>query len=105
MLASLAIGVLVSALARTSAQAVFITVFFILPSFVLSGVMLPFELMPPPVRLLGVVLPLRWYQIALRRLVTRGAGFTDIIVPGLALLAIFIGLLAVIRWRLKPRLA
>ena len=55
--------------------------------------------------LLGVVLPLRWYQIALRRLVTRGAGFTDIIVPGLALLAIFIGLLAVIRWRLKPRLA
>jgi ABC-2 type transport system permease protein len=105
MLASLAIGVLVSALARTSAQAVFITVFFILPSFVLSGVMLPFELMPPPVRILGVVLPLRWYQIALRRLVTRGAGFTDIIVPGLALLAIFIGLLAVIRWRLKPRLA
>ena len=105
MLASLAIGVLVSALARTSAQAVFITVFFILPSFVLSGVMLPFELMPPAVRLLGVVLPLRWYQIALRRLVTRGAGFTDIIVPGLALLAIFAGLLAVIRWRLKPRLA
>ena len=105
MLASLAIGVLVSALARTSAQAVFITVFFILPSFVLSGVMLPFELMPPPVRLLGVVLPLRWYQIALRRLVTRGAGFADIIVPGLALFAIFIGLLAVIRWRLKPRLA
>jgi ABC-2 type transport system permease protein len=105
MLASLAIGVLVSALARTSAQAVFITVFFILPSFVLSGVMLPFELMPPPVRLLGIVLPLRWYQIALRRLVTRGAGFTDIIVPGLALLAIFVGLLAVIRWRLKPRLA
>src|SRR5262249_54862038 len=58
MLASLAIGVLISALARTSAQAVFITVFFILPSFVLSGVMLPYELMPPPLRLLGDVLPL-----------------------------------------------
>jgi len=105
MLASLAIGVLISALARTSAQAVFITVFFILPSFVLSGVMLPYELMPPPLRLLGDVLPLRWYQIALRRLVTRGAGFADIVGPGLALVAIFLGLLALIRWRLKPRLA
>ncbi len=105
MLASLAIGVLVSALARTSAQAVFITVFFILPSFVLSGVMLPYELMPPPLRLLGDVLPLRWYQIALRRLVTRGAGFADVVVPCIALLAIFAGLLALIRWRLKPRLA
>jgi ABC-2 type transport system permease protein len=105
MLASLAIGVLVSALARTSAQAVFITVFFILPSFVLSGVMLPYELMPPPLRILGDVLPLRWYQIALRRLVTRGAGFADIVVPCVALLAIFAALLALIRWRLKPRLA
>ena len=49
MLASLAIGVFVSTLARNSAQAVFISVFFILPSFVLSGVMFPYQLMPPAV--------------------------------------------------------
>jgi ABC-2 type transport system permease protein len=104
VLASLAIGVFVSALARTSAQAVFITVFFIMPSFVLSGVMFPYELMPPAVRLLGDVFPLRWYQIALRRLVSRGAELTDLLVPCLALLAIFAVLLAAIRWRLRPRL-
>jgi ABC-2 type transport system permease protein len=104
VLASLAIGVLVSSLAKSSAQAVFITVFFILPSFVLSGVMLPYQLMPDGVRQLGGLLPLRWYQIGLRRVVSRGGGLDDIAIPVLALSAIFAGLLLLIRWRLKPRL-
>jgi ABC-2 type transport system permease protein len=105
VLASLAIGVLVSALARTSAQAVFITVFFILPSMILSGVLLPYQLMPDGAREVGAVLPLRWYQIGLRRIVLRGAAFDDVWVPFLALWAIFAVLLLLIRWRLKPRLA
>jgi ABC-2 type transport system permease protein len=104
VLASLSIGVLISSLAKTSAQAVFITVFFILPSFVLSGVMMPYQLMPDGVRQLGAVLPLRWYQIGLRRVVSRGGGFEDILVPVLALCTIFAALLLLIRWRLKPRL-
>jgi ABC-2 type transport system permease protein len=104
VLASLAIGVLVSSLAKSSAQAVFITVFFILPSFVLSGVMLPYQLMPDGVRQIGAILPLRWYQIGLRRVVSRGGGLEDVLVPMLALGLIFGGLLLLIRWRLKPRL-
>lgn len=104
VLASLAIGVFVSSLAKSSAQAVFITVFFILPSFVLSGVMLPYQLMPDGVRQVGALLPLRWYQIGLRRVVSRGGGIEDILVPVLALTAIFAALLLLIRWRLKPRL-
>lgn len=105
VLASLGIGVFVSAFARSSVQAVFLTVFFILPSFVLSGVMFPYELMPPAVRVVGDVLPLRWYQIALRRIFARGGDLGDVLVPMLAMLAIFAVLLAAIRWRLKPRLA
>ena len=104
VLASLAIGVFVSSLAKSSAQAVFITVFFILPSFVLSGVMLPYQLMPDGVRQLGAILPLRWYQIGLRRVVSRGGGIEDVLVPMLALGAIFAVLLLLIRWRIKPRL-
>ncbi len=103
--ASLGIGVFVSSLARTSAQAVFITVFFIMPSFVLSGVMFPYELMPAPIRAVGGLLPLRWYQVALRRIVSRGAGVEDVVVPFVAMLAIFAALMVAIRWRLKPRLA
>lgn len=104
VLASLAIGVFVSTLARTSAQAIFITMFVIMPSFVLSGVMLPYQLMPHGVREVGALLPLRWYQIALRRVVARGGGLLDIAVPTVVLFTIFAVLLAAIRWRLKPRL-
>ncbi|HUL99556.1 MAG TPA: ABC transporter permease [Mycobacterium sp.] len=104
ILASLAVGVLVSVLAHTSAQAVFITVFFILPSFVLSGSMLPYQLMPHPVRELGGLFPLRWYQIILRRIIERGAGLGEVAVPALMLLLLFALLLTLIRWRMKPRL-
>ena len=104
ILATLSIGVFVSALARTSAQAIFIAVFFIMPSFVLSGSMLPYELMPHGVREFGGPFPLRWYQIMARRIIERGAGFGDIAIPLLVLLTIFGTMLAAIRWRMKPRL-
>jgi ABC-2 type transport system permease protein len=104
VLASLSIGVFVSTVARTSAQAVFITVFFILPSFVLSGVMLPYQLMPDFVRYLGAVLPLRWYQIGLRRVVLRGGDLGDVAVPMLALTAIFGVMLFLTARRMRPRL-
>jgi ABC-2 type transport system permease protein len=101
---SLAIGVFVSTIVRTSAQAVFISVFFIMPSFVLSGVMMPYQFMPHGVREVGAVFPLRWYQIALRRVIERGGGLFEIAVPILAMSLIFGVLLAIIRWRMKPRL-
>lgn len=104
LLATLAIGVFVSTLARTSAQAIFIAVFFIMPSFVLSGSMLPYELMPHGVREFGGLFPLRWFQIAARRIIVRGASLGEVAVPILVLLAIFATLLTAIRRLLKPRL-
>ena len=104
VLASLAIGVFVSTIVRTSAQAVFISVFFILPSFVLSGVMMPYQFMPHGIRELGGFFPLRWYQITLRRVIARGGGFAETAIPTLTMCLIFAGLLALIRWRMKPRL-
>ncbi len=105
ILASLAIGVLVSVLARTTAQGVFISMFFILPSFVLSGVLMPYEFMPHGIREIGGMLPLRWYQIASRSILIRGAGLLDVWVQMSALFGIFGLLLLLIRWRMKPRLA
>jgi ABC-2 type transport system permease protein len=104
VLASLSVGVLISALVRTSAQAVFLTMFIILPSFVISGVMFPYQLMPDGVRELGAVLPLRWYQIGLRRLILRGADLGDVWIPLAALSGLFALLLTALRWRMKPRL-
>jgi ABC-2 type transport system permease protein len=104
VLASLAIGVFVSALSRSTAQSVFISVFFILPSFVLSGVMMPYELMPDGVRQLGALLPLRWYQMALRAIVVRGAGLADVLVPLAALGALLAVFLTAASWRTPRRL-
>jgi ABC-2 type transport system permease protein len=104
VLASLSIGVLVSTLARTSAQAVFVTVFFILPSFVLSGSMLPYQFMPHGIREIGAAFPLRWYQIATRRIIERGAGLLDVAIPFFALTALFVTILLLARLRMKPRL-
>ncbi|CAG1000750.1 putative multidrug ABC transporter permease YbhS [Myxococcaceae bacterium] len=105
VLASLSIGVLISTIARTSTQAVFLTTFSILPSMVLSGVLFPYQLMPSGIREIGAVIPLRWYQIGLRRLVTRGGDLSDVIEPLLALWLLFGLLLLLIRFRLRPRLA
>ena len=60
--------------------------------------------LPPGVREIGFLLPLRWYQIALRRIITRGAGLPEVAVPTLALFILFGGLLLLIRRRMKPRL-
>lgn len=104
ILATLGIGTFVSALARTSAQAVFISVFFIMPSFVLSGSMLPYALMPHGVREVGGLFPLRWYQILSRRIIERGAGPAEVMIPTLVLVTLFLVILLAIRWRMKPRL-
>lgn len=104
ILATLGIGVFVSALAHDSAQAVFVSVFFLMPSFVLSGSLLPYELMPHGVREIGGLLPLRWFQIIARRVIDRGAGLSQILVPMGVLLTIFLVMLAAVRWRMKPRL-
>jgi len=104
VLASLGVGTFISSLARNSAQSVFLSVFFIMPSFVLSGVNMPYQLMPDGVRQVGGLLPLRWYQIALRRVFERGAGFMDVWIPTAVLSAMFLITLAGVSWRMKPRL-
>jgi len=104
VLASLAAGAFVSTLANTSAQAVFISVFFILPSFVLSGAMFPYQLMPDGIRQLGGMFPLRWYQIAARRIIARGGDFGDVLLPCFALSLTFLIFLFLIQRRMKPRL-
>jgi ABC-2 type transport system permease protein len=104
VLATLAVGVFISTIATTVAQSVFISVFAIMPSFVLSGVMMPYELMPEVPRWIGALAPLRWYQIGLRRIIARGGGFEDVLVPMLAVTFMFAGLLAAIRFRTRARL-
>ncbi|MBA4801105.1 MAG: ABC transporter permease [Euryhalocaulis sp.] len=76
---NLALGFLISTLARTQMQAMQMTFFFFLPSILLSGFIFPFEGMPLWARWLGEALPTTHFIRLTRAVVLKDAGFTDIV--------------------------
>jgi ABC-2 type transport system permease protein len=71
--AMLALGLVVSSLARTQFQAAQLSFFFFLPSMLLSGFMFPFEAMPVPAQWIGEVLPLTHFLRIARGVLLKGA--------------------------------
>ena len=75
IVASLAIGLFVSTLVRTQAQAMQLGFLFLLPNILLSGFMFPREAMPAPAQWIGAALPLTYFLRVLRGVLLRGTGF------------------------------
>ena len=100
--ASYAIAVLFSAVARNTHQAVYLTVFSVLPSTVISGFMVPTSTMPRAIQAAALVLPATHYVTVLRAIVVRGAGLADVVVPLAAMAAILVAVLAGV-WAWYPR--
>jgi ABC-2 type transport system permease protein len=76
IVANLGLGLFVSTIAQTQAQAMQLSFFFMLPNILLSGYMFPREAMPAPAQWIGLALPLTYYLKILRGILLRGAGFT-----------------------------
>ena len=76
IVANLALGLFVSTIAQSQAQAMQLSFFFMLPNILLSGYMFPREAMPVPAQWIGLLLPLTYYLKILRGILLRGAGFT-----------------------------
>jgi ABC-2 type transport system permease protein len=76
IIANLGLGLFVSTIAQTQAQAMQLSFFFMLPNILLSGYMFPREAMPLPAQWIGLALPLTHYLKILRGILLRGAGFT-----------------------------
>ena len=66
LLCSLGLGLLISAFSRTQTQAIQLSVFFLLPVFVLSGAFAPLEQLPSEVRFLSECFPLTHFCRAFR---------------------------------------
>lgn len=99
--ATLSFGLLVSTVARSQFQAFQLTMFFFLPSILLSGFMFPFDGMPRAARALAEVLPLTHFNRVARGVLLRGAGLHDVrgeLWPMAAFFAITMSL-AVLRFR------
>lgn len=85
--ANLAVGFTFSTLARNQLQAVQMTIFFFLPSILLSGFMFPFRGMPQWAQWIGEALPLTHFLRIVRGILLKGNGLSEIAPDLLALLA------------------
>ena len=74
IVASLAVGLFVSTLVETQAQAMQLGFLFLLPNILLSGFMFPREAMPAPAQWLGAALPLTYFLRVLRGILLKGTG-------------------------------
>jgi ABC-2 type transport system permease protein len=82
-------------------QAMQMTVFFFLPSILLSGFMFPFRGMPGWAQMLGEVLPLTHFLRVVRGVMLKGVSLGDIVQPLLAmtLFTAAVGAIAMLRYR------
>jgi ABC-2 type transport system permease protein len=99
--ALLAIGFTFSTLARNQMQAMQMTMFFFLPSILLSGFMFPFRGMPQWAQYLGQVLPLTHFLRVVRGILLKGSGFAEIApsIWPLALILVLVSALALKRYQ------
>ena len=100
--ASYAIAVLFSAIARNTHQAVYLTVFSVLPSTVISGFMVTTSTMPRAIQIAALALPATHYVTILRAVVVRGARLADVALP-LAAMAAILAVVSAGIWAWYPR--
>lgn len=84
----LGLGLLVSTVARTQAQAIQVGFFLMLPNILLTGFMFPRAAMPEPAQWVGLLLPLTYYLRILRGVVLKEAGWSALW-PDAAALTLF----------------
>jgi len=78
ILASLAVGMTISTIAKTQLEASQVSIFFFLPSMLLSGFAFPFKGMPDWAQYIGNVLPLTHFINIVRGIMLKGVGFSEV---------------------------
>jgi ABC-2 type transport system permease protein len=98
---SLGIGLLISTIANTQQEAMLTTMLTLLPSIFLSGFFFPLAAMPPFLQALSYVIPLRYFLIISRGVITKGVGLESLWneVLFLTIFAILVGIAAITRFK------
>lgn len=89
IIGSLALGFLISTIARTQLQAMQLSFFYLLPSILLSGFMFPFRGMPEWTQAIGTLIPVTHFLRIVRGALLKGQTLADM-APSLIALAIFV---------------
>jgi ABC-2 type transport system permease protein len=84
--AIVSLGLVISTFADTQQQAIFLSVFILLPSVLLSGFIFPMEAIPLAIRPLSYLLPLTYFLEIIRGIMIKGIGLAELALPFAALL-------------------
>ena len=91
IMVALALGIVISTVAKTQQVAMFVSQFaLMLPTILLSGFIFPVENMPLPLRILSNIMPAKWFIIILKDVMLKGAGIEFIWKETLVLLGMFL---------------
>ncbi len=104
IIANLALGILISTLAKSQFQSMQLAFFVFLPQILLSGFMFPYAGMPKAAQWIAEVLPMTHFIRLIRAIMLRGAGLSDLPNDMLALAAIALVLLVISTRRIHKRL-
>ena len=101
---SIGMGLLVSLVSKTQQQAQQMVMFIMIPTMVLSGFIFPLESMPPVIRTLTYIIPLRYALVVLRGAFLKGSSVRDLAVPLLAMVAFSVVIFTVAVTQFSKRL-
>jgi ABC-2 type transport system permease protein len=98
---SLALGFLISTLAKTQLQAMQMSFFYVLPSILLSGFVFPFRGMPDWAQALGTLVPVTHFLRVVRGSLLKGVGLENAwgSLSALIVFVAVVGSLAMLRYR------
>jgi len=90
----ISLGLFISLVAQTQQQAMFIAIFIIVPSMLLSGFIFPIEAIPQVVRYISYVIPFTYFVEIIRGLLIKQTLFSDLLLAYVVLSAfgvLFVG--------------
>lgn len=101
LLSVLGLGLLISTLADTQQQVMFISFFFMMIFILMGGIFTPVESMPHWAQVADRFNPIYYFMKILRMVVLKGSGFSDLVPEFFALLGIGITFLMMAIWRYR----
>ena len=99
--AMMALGLFISVISQTQQQAMFIAIFIIIPSVLLSGMIFPIEAMPSFILPVAYIFPLTYFNEIIRGILIKETLFIDLSLDYLALLGfiLFFSLASILKFR------
>jgi len=99
--ALISMGLAISTISQTQQQAIFISIFVLIPSILLSGFIFPIEAMPSYIQPVAYIIPFTYFVEIIRGILLKGNELFELITQFMALLgfAIFFTTFSILRFR------